>query len=71
MFMLLFMFSCMKLKRGEMGRCSFYCTGEGNGCDGNYNTVTEVGWYILGEDQQQVGPYVFAELCGEFSSLFN
>ncbi|KAF9674521.1 hypothetical protein SADUNF_Sadunf10G0135800 [Salix dunnii] len=41
-------------------------SGEGNGCDGNYNTVTEVGWYILGEDQQQVGPYVFSELCEHF-----
>lgn len=65
------MFSCMKLKGGEIGCCSFYCTGEGNGSAGNYNTVAEVGWYILGEDQQQVGPYVFSELCGEFSSLFN
>jgi len=28
--------------------------------------VTEVGWYVLGEDQQQVGPYAFSELRGEF-----
>ncbi|KAG5237366.1 splicing factor U2AF-associated protein [Salix suchowensis] len=41
-------------------------SGEGNGSVGNYNTVAEVGWYILGEDQQQVGPYVFSELCEHF-----
>ncbi|KAJ6357446.1 hypothetical protein OIU78_005325 [Salix suchowensis] len=41
-------------------------SGEGNGSAGNYNTVAEVGWYILGEDQQQVGPYVFSELCEHF-----
>ncbi|KAB5538616.1 hypothetical protein DKX38_016149 [Salix brachista] len=41
-------------------------SGEGNGSVGNYNTVVEVGWYILGEDQQQVGPYVFSELCEHF-----
>lgn len=32
--------------------------------------ATEVGWYVLGEDQQQVGPYAFSELRGElFASL--
>ncbi|KAJ6891849.1 splicing factor U2AF-associated protein 2-like isoform X1 [Populus alba x Populus x berolinensis] len=41
-------------------------SGAGNGYDGNYNTVAEVGWYILGEDQQQVGPYVFSELREHF-----
>ncbi|KAJ6432402.1 hypothetical protein OIU84_019611 [Salix udensis] len=41
-------------------------SGEGNGSVGNYNTVAEVGWYILGEDQQQVGPYVFSELREHF-----
>lgn len=71
MFMLVFMFSCMQLKGVEMGFSSFYCTGAGNGYDGNYNTVAEVGWYILGEDQQQVGPYVFSELRGEFGSVFH
>jgi len=54
-----------------MGFSSFYCTGAGNGYDGNYNIVAEAGWYILGEDQQQVGPYVFSELRGEFSSVFH
>ncbi|KAH1229903.1 HIV Tat-specific factor 1 [Glycine max] len=24
--------------------------------------ITEVGWYVLGEDQQQIGPYAFSEL---------
>ncbi|KAG4919692.1 hypothetical protein JHK85_057973 [Glycine max] len=28
--------------------------------------VTEVGWYVLGEDQQQIGPYAFSELCQHF-----
>uniref|UniRef100_A0A6N2NE79 RRM domain-containing protein n=1 Tax=Salix viminalis TaxID=40686 RepID=A0A6N2NE79_SALVM len=41
-------------------------SGEGNGSVGNYNTVAEAGWYILGEDQQQVGPYVFSELREHF-----
>lgn len=30
--------------------------------DGNSETVNEVGWYILGENQQHVGPYAFSEL---------
>ncbi|XP_027365394.1 splicing factor U2AF-associated protein 2 isoform X2 [Abrus precatorius] len=28
--------------------------------------VTEVGWYVLGEDQQQLGPYAFSELREHF-----
>ncbi|RDY05479.1 HIV Tat-specific factor 1-like protein, partial [Mucuna pruriens] len=28
--------------------------------------VTEVGWFVLGEDQQQVGPYAFSELREHF-----
>ena len=28
--------------------------------------ITEVGWYVLGEDQQQIGPYAFSELRGEW-----
>ncbi|CAK7325988.1 unnamed protein product [Dovyalis caffra] len=40
--------------------------GAENDNDGNYNTAVEVGWYILGEDQQQVGPYVFSELREHF-----
>jgi len=30
--------------------------------------VAEVGWYILGENQQQLGPYVFSEVKGNFTS---
>lgn len=32
-------------------------------------STTEVGWYILGENQEQVGPYVSSELLGEFCLL--
>lgn len=32
----------------------------------NSRTSAEVGWYILGEDQQNVGPYAFSELCEHF-----
>ncbi|CAI8603221.1 unnamed protein product [Vicia faba] len=28
--------------------------------------VTEVGWYVLGDNQQQVGPYVFSEVREHF-----
>ncbi|KAL5138964.1 HIV Tat-specific factor 1 [Glycine soja] len=28
--------------------------------------ITEVGWYVLGEDQQQIGPYAFSELREHF-----
>ncbi|KAK7269053.1 hypothetical protein RIF29_21768 [Crotalaria pallida] len=28
--------------------------------------VTEAGWYVLGENQQQIGPYVFSELREHF-----
>lgn len=27
-----------------------------------------MGWFVLGEDQQQLGPYAFSELRGEFSN---
>jgi hypothetical protein len=47
----------------------FYRAGAGNGHDGSYNRVAEVGWFILGEDQQQVGPYTFSELSGEFDRM--
>lgn len=33
--------------------------------DGDYETIAEVGWYILGDNQQNVGPYAFSELRGE------
>ncbi|KAL7198427.1 hypothetical protein ACSBR2_020840 [Camellia fascicularis] len=39
-----------------------------NSFDGNYERTTEVGWYILGEDQQHIGPYTFSELCEHFLS---
>jgi len=29
--------------------------------------ATDVGWYILGENQQNLGPYTFSELCGKCS----
>ncbi|KAM3703612.1 hypothetical protein ACJW31_04G110500 [Castanea mollissima] len=34
--------------------------------DGDYETITEVGWYILGDNQQNVGPYAFSELREHF-----
>ena len=37
-----------------------------SGTENSLDAVAEVGWYILGEDQQNVGPYAFSELCGEF-----
>ncbi|KAJ6317896.1 hypothetical protein OIU76_013443 [Salix suchowensis] len=42
------------------------CSGAGDCYDGSYNMVAEVGWFILGEDQQQVGPYTFSELSEHF-----
>ena len=27
--------------------------------------MSDVGWFILGENQQQLGPYAFAELRGK------
>lgn len=44
----------------------FIVVGVEHSSDGNYNAGAEVGWYILGENQQNVGPYAFSELCGEF-----
>ncbi|KAK4263447.1 hypothetical protein QN277_028850 [Acacia crassicarpa] len=34
----------------------------------NSETITEVGWYVLGENQQQVGPYAISELREHFSN---
>lgn len=34
--------------------------------DENNEPSTAVGWYILGENQEQVGPYVSSELHGKF-----
>lgn len=36
------------------------------GLSGTLGAVAEVGWYILGEDQQNIGPYAISELRGEF-----
>ncbi|GLT68471.1 hypothetical protein SLA2020_406970 [Shorea laevis] len=33
--------------------------------DGNCEAISEVGWYILGENQQHVGPYALSELRGK------
>ncbi|KAF8402396.1 hypothetical protein HHK36_013351 [Tetracentron sinense] len=40
--------------------------GSENDRDANSETITEVGWYILGENQEQVGPYAFSELQEHF-----
>ncbi|KAF9677006.1 hypothetical protein SADUNF_Sadunf08G0062400 [Salix dunnii] len=45
-------------------------SGTGDCHDGSYNMAAEVGWFILGEDQQQVGPYTFSELSGELCSAY-
>ncbi|KAB1203393.1 HIV Tat-specific factor 1 [Morella rubra] len=34
--------------------------------DGNCESIAEVGWYILGEDQHHVGPYALSELREHF-----
>lgn len=31
--------------------------------------ATDVGWYILGGNQESLGPYTFLELCGKCSVL--
>ncbi|XP_018832862.1 splicing factor U2AF-associated protein 2 [Juglans regia] len=40
--------------------------GEEHTFDRNCETIPEVGWYILGEDQQHVGPYALSELREHF-----
>lgn len=37
-----------------------------SGTENCLNAVAGVGWYILGEDQQNVGPYAISELRGKF-----
>ncbi|XVE90694.1 hypothetical protein DITRI_Ditri20bG0097500 [Diplodiscus trichospermus] len=37
-----------------------------SGTQNSLDAVAEVGWYILGEDQQNIGPYAFSELCEHF-----
>lgn len=40
--------------------------GEANGDEPtNLAVSNEVGWYVLGQDQQLIGPYTSAELHGE------
>ncbi|KFK25854.1 hypothetical protein AALP_AA8G171000 [Arabis alpina] len=34
--------------------------------DGHTAAATDVGWFILGENQQTMGPYTFSELCDHF-----
>nr|CAD1837140.1 unnamed protein product [Ananas comosus var. bracteatus] len=34
--------------------------------EANYTAASEVGWYILGENQEHVGPYAFSELQEHF-----
>lgn len=36
------------------------------GADGNMNTTAELGWFVLAENQQHVGPYAFSELREHF-----
>lgn len=38
--------------------------GEQNGGQQSSEIKDELGWYILGQDQQHIGPYAFSELCG-------
>ncbi|XP_038703687.1 HIV Tat-specific factor 1 homolog isoform X2 [Tripterygium wilfordii] len=38
----------------------------GSSLEGDYGAPSEVSWYILGEHQQQVGPYAFSELLEHF-----
>ncbi|KAG5549494.1 hypothetical protein RHGRI_014731 [Rhododendron griersonianum] len=38
----------------------------GNGCGGNTEMNTEMGWYILGEAQEHIGPYALSELREHF-----
>lgn len=39
--------------------------GEDNSVIANSGMSFEGGWYVLGQDQQQIGPYTAAELRGE------
>ena len=45
---------------------AFCCIGMEQKGDGRSDSTAEVGWYILGENQEHVGPYVSSELLGEF-----
>lgn len=43
----------------------FCCVDMEHKVGGSAEPNAEVGWYILGENQQHVGPYVSSELLGE------
>ncbi|CAH9123116.1 unnamed protein product [Cuscuta epithymum] len=42
--------------------------GEGNSVVENSGTASEAGWFILGQDQQPIGPYTSAELREHYSN---
>ena len=44
-----------------------FVVGPINGFGENSEMNTEIGWYILGEAQQHIGPYALSELRGESS----
>lgn len=44
---------------------SSFSIGAGNVCGGNTEMNTEMGWYILGEAQEHIGPYALSELRGK------
>ncbi|GAA0168075.1 RNA splicing factor [Lithospermum erythrorhizon] len=39
-----------------------YAAGEANGVQSDSKMISKIGWYILGPDQQPIGPYTIAEL---------
>lgn len=42
--------------------------GEASNGDNNIKEVSEIGWYILGENQEYIGPYALSELQEHFSN---
>ncbi|XP_031100828.1 splicing factor U2AF-associated protein 2 isoform X1 [Ipomoea triloba] len=53
---------------GEFTTPSFLPQGEDNSVIANSGMSFEGGWYVLGQDQQQIGPYTAAELREHYSS---
>lgn len=47
----------------------FRILGEEQRCNGNSVSAGEVGWYILGANQQHVGPYASLELVGKLQGI--
>lgn len=47
----------------------FHILGEEQRCNGNSVSAGEVGWYILGANQQHVGPYASLELLGKLQGI--